>query len=211
MEQLASFVCCLQDCLAAQTVSPLLAELHACLDTTQRLVTSCLAVEQFQKLVDMFAGPKEQQRWLELQQRVQVYHCSSSLDSNAARCAACGTSLTKLGRNAAAEGLIEPAACGRNPLESQSASSDDCSAVAENQGCSTAVTAAQQQQTLMYAIPDRISRVDKLTKQQRTVLGLGDALQALTLTANGSAVRSCEHYGVRLEAAVHRPVWLTGM
>ncbi|WIA28795.1 hypothetical protein OEZ86_011325 [Tetradesmus obliquus] len=47
-----------RDCLAAQIQQPLLPQLHACLDNSQQLVTSCLAVQQFQALMDMFSVPQ---------------------------------------------------------------------------------------------------------------------------------------------------------
>lgn len=50
----------------------------------------------------------------------------------------------------------------------------------------------------------------QITDLQRAVFGAGDALQALTLTANGNAVRSAERQGVYLEAVVHRAAWLSG-
>ncbi|GAX81285.1 hypothetical protein CEUSTIGMA_g8717.t1 [Chlamydomonas eustigma] len=58
---------------------------------------------------------------------------------------------------------------------------------------------------------DRVSNLKKVTELQRTVFGLGDALQAVTLTANGSAARSALRQGVILELVVHRAVWLTGL
>ncbi|KAG2446749.1 hypothetical protein HYH02_008310 [Chlamydomonas schloesseri] len=49
-----------------------------------------------------------------------------------------------------------------------------------------------------------------LGRDQLAVFGLGDGRRALTLTANGNAVRSAERLGVALEVVLHRPVWLTG-
>lgn len=56
----------------------------------------------------------------------------------------------------------------------------------------------------------RLAPVQHLTKEVRTVLAVGDTMQALTLTANGRAVAAAAAAGVRLEAFVHRAVWLTG-
>jgi hypothetical protein len=56
-----------------------------------------------------------------------------------------------------------------------------------------------------------VAALSALTQQQRVVLGLGDAAQALTLTANGGALRLASSAGVVLEAVSHRAVWLTGM
>ena len=50
----------------------------------------------------------------------------------------------------------------------------------------------------------------QVTPLQRSVFGLGDARQAVTLTANIGAVRSAERQGVYLEVITHRAVWLTG-
>ncbi len=47
--------------------------------------------------------------------------------------------------------------------------------------------------------------------QQTAVFGVGDRHQAVTLTANGAAVRTAQQQGVAVEAVVHRPVWLTGL
>ena len=46
---------------------------------------------------------------------------------------------------------------------------------------------------------------------QKSVFGLGDAMRAVTVTANGSAVRGAERQGVHLEVVTHRAVWLTGL
>ncbi|PNH09654.1 hypothetical protein TSOC_003655 [Tetrabaena socialis] len=51
---------------------------------------------------------------------------------------------------------------------------------------------------------------DCLGADQLAVFGLGDARRAVTLTANGNAVRSAERQGVVLEVVLHRPVWLAG-
>ncbi len=50
----------------------------------------------------------------------------------------------------------------------------------------------------------------RLGKDQVAVFGLGDGTRAMTLTANGNAVRSAERGGMNLETLVHRPVWLAG-
>lgn len=54
--------------------------------------------------------------------------------------------------------------------------------------------------------------VPQIGAHQVAVLGLGDALHALTLTANSAALRSAaQHGGVNLEAVAHRAVWLVGI
>jgi hypothetical protein len=65
--------------------------------------------------------------------------------------------------------------------------------------------------TQQYKQSERISRITKLTEQQKAVFGLGDVLKAITLTANGNAIRSALGAGVHLECVLHRPVWLTGL
>lgn len=213
---IAELFCWMQDCLAAQIASPLLPELQACLDNSQELVTSCAAVGQFQKLLDIFAGPIEQQRWQELQQRLQVYHWRTGKGIAAGTCVACGASLLV--------GCSDSIAAANEHLAANNAGTSDGLNGARDIQCDSRQKSGfdtlcfgygrsgeQQQQQHMYAVSERVNRVDKLTKQQKAVLGLGDALEALTLTANGNAVRCCGHYGVKLEALVHRPVWLTGM
>lgn len=60
-------------------------------------------------------------------------------------------------------------------------------------------------------LPLIILYVVQLTTLQRSVFGLGDATQAVTVTANLGAVRSAERQGVTLEVMSHRAVWLTGL
>jgi hypothetical protein len=64
-----------------------------------------------------------------------------------------------------------------------------------------------------YAASQRLLDLPKLSALQRAVFGLSDAVHALTLTANGSAVRSAvATAGVELfDVVQHRPVWLTGL
>jgi hypothetical protein len=191
-----------QDCLAAQIQQPLLPQLHACLDNSQQLVTSCLAVQQFQVLMDMFSGPREQQRWQELLQRVSVYHCTpedgQQQDGALDECAFCSSAG---GMGIGSSGGAVVAAAG---VEAGAAAGADTVSGSNN-------SQQQQEKWRLYTEPQRITRIDKLGKQQRAVFGLGDALQATTLTANGNAVRCCEQYGVKLEVVLHRPVWLAGM
>ncbi|KAF6260979.1 hypothetical protein COO60DRAFT_1504123 [Scenedesmus sp. NREL 46B-D3] len=198
-----------RDCLAAQIQEPLLPQLHACLDNSQQLVASCLAVQQFQALMDMFSGPREQQRWQELLQGLRVYHCGpeggQQQDGSLAECAFCNSAG---GIGVGSTGCAVFAAARIDAVASAGA----CSSSNGDSDCQEAEQQQQQQQApLLYSEPPRISCIDKLGKQQRAVFGLGDALQATTLTANGNAVRCCEQYGVKLEVVLHRPVWLTGL
>jgi hypothetical protein len=176
------------------------------LDNSQQLVTSCQAVQQFQALMDMFSGPREQQRWQELLQRVAMYHCAQEgeqqEDAALLDCAYC-SSANITGSSSTAAGLAVVAAAGVEAAVGAGSCSSSVQGQQQQQ--------QQQQQQLLYTEPQRIARIEKLGKQQRAVFGLGDALQATTLTANGNAVRCCEQYGVKLEVVLHRPVWLTGM
>ncbi len=49
-----------------------------------------------------------------------------------------------------------------------------------------------------------------MTDETLAVFGLGDSARALTLTANGAALRAAAREGVDVEAQQHRPVWLAG-
>ena len=62
-----------------------------------------------------------------------------------------------------------------------------------------------------FPLSGRLQSLDKMTLMQQAVFSLGDALHALTLTANGSAVRAAAASGVVLDVQQHRPVWLTGL
>ena len=56
----------------------------------------------------------------------------------------------------------------------------------------------------------RVQSLERFTRTMQGVFGLGDALHAVTLTANGNAVRGAERQGVVLECMCHRAVWLAG-
>ncbi|PNH09675.1 hypothetical protein TSOC_003653 [Tetrabaena socialis] len=138
-----------QECLAAERAAPLMAELAPWMAPERPVLAADLARRQFQVLLDMFGGPREQARWASLQQRMTVV--------------------------------------------------------------------ATQDQPTVYrpAHPELSERVraqlrDCLGADQLAVFGLGDARRAITLTANGNAVRSAERQGVVLEVVLHRPVWLAG-
>ncbi len=69
----------------------------------------------------------------------------------------------------------------------------------------------------LHIIPDSEARselVDRaagsLSAAQRVVFSAGDALRALTLTANGRAAAGLKSRGIPIPVHVHRPVWLTG-
>lgn len=62
-----------------------------------------------------------------------------------------------------------------------------------------------------FALSERLQSLEKMSLMQQAVFSLGDALHALTLTANGGAVRAAAACGVVLDVQQHRPVWLTGL
>ncbi|KAL6757016.1 hypothetical protein V8C86DRAFT_2634413 [Haematococcus lacustris] len=67
-----------------------------------------------------------------------------------------------------------------------------------------------RQEELVSARVRSLGHLAQVGQQQTAVFGLGDALHATTLTANGAAVRSMERQGIALEVVLHRAVWLTG-
>ncbi|GIL53318.1 hypothetical protein Vafri_8949, partial [Volvox africanus] len=84
------------------------------------------------------------------------------------------------------------------------------------------LTVVQVEAELLPAAPPAVPVTDALCprcvlvlsgtlgRDQVAVFGLGERRRAVTLTANGNAVRSAARLGVVLEAVLHRPVWLTG-
>lgn len=69
----------------------------------------------------------------------------------------------------------------------------------------------QQHVSTLRLDGNRVLSLARLPQAVKTVLALGDIVQALTLTANGRSVAVAAAQGVTLEARVHRPAWLTGM
>ena len=65
--------------------------------------------------------------------------------------------------------------------------------------------------TAVHVTPRSAALAAVLEPLHVTVLGLSDALRAVTLTANRGAIRAAERQGVALDAVLHRAVWLTGM
>lgn len=70
---------------------------------------------------------------------------------------------------------------------------------------------SQQPESLVSARVSGLGSLREIGAHQAAVFGMGDALRAITTTANGAAVRSAARQGVWLEACVHRAVWLTGL
>jgi hypothetical protein len=179
----------LQDCLAAQQQRPLLSELETVLGQDRQLVTSCAAVSQFEILLQQFSGPLERQRWSELLPQLRVYHCTAGCSSSSSD----GTHSSKVRQQACA-------VCGESVVQNQG----------RQQLCSAPADVPQLNGAL-FPLSQRLRELDKMTLLQQAVFSLGDALHALTLTANGSAVRAAAASGVVLDVQTHRPVWLTGM
>lgn len=190
--------CCLQDCLEAQQQRPLLVELEGVVGQDRDLVVSCAAVSQFEILLQQFSGPIERQRWSRLLPQLRVFHCTAgcsggngsssggggSVKVRQQACAVCGELLVQL----------------QGGRQQHSSSSSSRSAAAE-----------QLEGGAVFPLSPRLQELDRMTLLQQAVFSLGDAMHALTLTANGSAVRAAAACGVVLDVQTHRPVWLTGL
>lgn len=186
----------LQECLAAQQQRPLLAELESFLGQDKQLVVSCAGVQQFEILLQQFSGPLERQRWAELLPRLKVYHCSQGVVDHHQQPPpheqhhSISSSVVRqqacavCGETLVQLGSIEQA--GDDPLR-------------------------PQLDGTTFPLSQRLQQLERMSLAQQAVFGLGDALHALTLTANGSAVRAAAACGVVLDVHTHRPVWLTGL
>jgi hypothetical protein len=179
----------LQECLEAQQQRPLLSELETLVGQERQLVVSCAAVTQFEILLQQFSGPLERQRWVQLLPQLRIYHCTAGCSS---------TSSTH---------------------SSSTASHQVCAVCGDNLVQSAGLGEQQQQQApdveqldrAWFPLSGRLQELEKMSLLQQAVFSLGDALHALTLTANGSAVRAAAVQGVVLDVQQHRPVWLTGL
>lgn len=176
----------LQECLEAQQQRPLLSELETLVGQDRQLVVSCAAVSQFEILLQQFSGPLERQRWAQLVPQLRVYHCT----------AGCRRSSTHSSSNASHQAC---AVCGDNLVQS--------AGLGEQQQA----PGVKQLDRAWFPLSGRLQELEKMSLLQQAVFSLGDALHALTLTANGSAVRAAAVQGVVLDVQQHRPVWLTGL
>lgn len=177
-----------QECLAAERAAPLLPQLGPWVGPERRLVAAAAACQQFQALVDMFAGPRERGRWSQLLARLEVF-------------------TTGIG-----EGVLGPGSAAAQP---QAAGLEEAGpeVVVRATGTGEQEQGGRGQTQLAAAaaaVSERVRALRHLGAPQVAVFGLGDALRALTLTANGNAVRGAEEQGCVLEVQLHRPVWLTG-
>lgn len=188
----------LQVCLEHQQQQPILQELKSVLGHDRQLVVSCAAVSQFEILLQQFSGPSEQQRWEQLLQQLRVYHCIAGCTSSGASsnntaghqqaCAVCG------------ERLVQQQAVGVHVPGS-----------ADQSNCAEQLQLLPQLQGCCFPLSERLQNLEKMSLLQQAVFSLGDALHAVTVTANGSAVRAAAACGVHVDAVQHRPVWLTGL
>ncbi|GLC33618.1 hypothetical protein PLESTM_000092400 [Pleodorina starrii] len=173
-----------RDCLAAERASPLLTELAPWLAPDRELLAADLACRQFQVLMDMFAGPRERQRWQQLQARMTVVRVEQELKQPAAEAEA-----------AEAAGAEAAELCPRCvALLLSTANGGGGGGDGGGNGGGGGIGGGG----------------GGLGRDQVAVFGLGEGRRAVTLTANGNAVRGAARAGVVLEAVVHRPVWLTG-
>ncbi len=213
---------CPQECLEAERQEPLLPQLLPFIGPGRRLLAAPLAITQFEKLVGAFGGPGETARWRELRARLEVSAASSdgSVPSNGTH------DVVLLGsdkQSRSGDGGMSSSAqagFGRNGGSSSSSSSSrggsggssngggpsasNASCISSSSSNSSSSGGLAQHQAAL------IAKLPKLTALQRAVFALGAGEMAVTLTANGAAVRSAAQEGVRIEAFVHRPVWLTG-
>ena len=67
-----------QDSLDAEHREPLLGSLRPFLGDDRRLIVAREAVDQFEVLIGMFAGPEEQQRWDCLKTKLEVFSASDA-------------------------------------------------------------------------------------------------------------------------------------
>jgi hypothetical protein len=171
-----------QDCLAAEAAQPLLQELAPYIDPpTRRLYAAASAVDQFQRLLQGFGGPRETARWRDtLRPRIEVY-CPSA---------------------GAGDG---GGASGQPPQPGSSSEGGGGSG-----GGGAAAAASAEAAPRAFALPPALAAL-RMARHSRDTFGLGISLRALTLTAHGSAVRHLAEQSVAVEAFVHRPVWLTGL
>jgi len=172
-----------QGCITAERDSPLLSELAPYTSPGRRLAAAHTAVVQFEKLLAGFGGPTEHRRWREeLLPRLHVYH--------------------------------ETPQHGRQQQQQMEEEQEEEGSSSEGAGrllpAKPAAAAGGGREQHMFALPQPVAEL-QMSKQQGDVFGLGIALEAVTLTANGNAVRYLADRSVALEAVVHRPVWLTGL
>jgi hypothetical protein len=176
------------ECLQAELRRPVLQELEEWVAPERQLVACTAAVQQFQKLLDTHGGPAEAVRWARLKGRLSI-HAQQSPAGPAGE-------------------QQQQQQQGGQQQQQQQQQEQGVQAAGSSGPCAADGAAAAA--LPVAPIPERIARLEKVTAQQRAVFGLGDALQVLTLTANGSAVRCAEQQGVNLEVVLHRAVWLAG-
>lgn len=186
----------LQVCLEQQQQQPILQELKSVLGSDQQLVVSCAAVSQFEVLLQQFSG-SERQRWEQLLPQLRVYHCSAG-------CTSSGTSNNTAGHQ-------QPCAvCGERLVQQQAVGVHAPGGADQSNGTEQ-LQLLPQLEGCCFPLSERLRSLEKMSLLQQAVFSLGDALHAVTVTANGSAVRAAAACGVHVDAVQHRPVWLTGL
>ena len=218
MQIISSFVsgtvvvhCCTRCCEAAKRSSIPLRDNHVAIaadDTGFDLVSSSAAVYQFEKLLAEFGGPLERQRWQDLQSRLRVIPPPMGIDAPESQ----SNDIQFHEQERGGPTISEQERGG--PTISEQERGGPTISEQERGGPTISVSEALSPLSAMQSIPlttDRVQTLEKITELQKAVFGLGDALQAVTLTANGGAVRSAERQGCHLEVLAHRAAWLTGL
>lgn len=169
-------------CVVARAQGALLAELAPYLAPGRPLVAARAAVAQFEALADMFAGPRERARWAQLKARLTIFPSDVPNADDADLDAEMMSDTSGVAHDVCGEQVPEPPS-------------------------STGVDSADAVEAPSTARVERLA----MAAHQKEIFGVGDALRAVTLTANGGAARAAEQQGVVLEVRLHRAVWLTGM
>ncbi len=168
-------------------MQPLLSQLAGYVSQPgRRLAAAHAAVAQFERLLEEFGGPLEQQRWREQwRPRIQVYFTQEEAEQQ---------QLEQLEQ----QQQQQPGHCSNAAGQT---------AVA---GSSAPAGPAHAAERLVFSVPPHLAGL-QMAPHRLKVFGLGLALEATTLTANSNAVRHLADKLVSLETVVHRPVWLTGL
>lgn len=215
----------------AERANPLHPELESAI-AGRPLITSALAVEQFEVLLSQYGGPVEKERWLQLLSTIQVFPIGQQDQPDVGECAIqdsvdeaaisdvraiplgvamlvpMSRAVTVMDAHENFPSAIAPPLRFNSPLEMV----QGIEALGLQSTCSAGQTAEMiADVTSVVRWPNRVAEIERLSVCAKAVLGLGDAAHALTLTANGRAVQTAALQGVLLETYLHRAAWLTGM
>ena len=220
----------------AERAQPLRLELESAI-AGRLLITSALAIEQFEVLLSQYGGPVEKERWLQLLSTIQVFPFGQQNQPDVGECAiqdsVDGAAMSDnraipLGAamlvpmpralNDSDAGCFPSAIAPPFGIDSPLEMVQGIEALGLQSTCSAGQTACLHDKMTMIADvtsvvrwPNRVAEIERLSVCAKAVLGLGDAAHALTLTANGRAVQTAALQGVLLETYLHRAAWLTGM